>query len=183
MVQIGCPALFLGSAPRFLRVLATPRGDRVLIAARRPTRAAARALLTRLGEAQAAKELPAEFLELYGLARYRSATRAAWRSCGRPAKSARGAVAPHRGAISPISQPTLFLWGEREPYAPRSMPLARAPLCLTSCCSWCPLPTCHGWTIPRRAGTRSSGSLAKNTEDPPRRVVYSQPRHTFPITR
>jgi pimeloyl-ACP methyl ester carboxylesterase len=117
MVQIGCPALFLGSAPRFLRVQATPVGT-VLMAARRPTRAAARALLIRLGEAQAAKELPAN-----------SSSCVAWPATGRPpgrdggpagwpAKSARGAVAPHRGAISPGQSATLFLWGEREPYAP-----------------------------------------------------------------
>lgn len=84
------------------------------MAARRPTPAAARALLTRLGEAQAAKELPAEFLELYGLARYRPATGAAWRALLDGLLSL-GALTEEQ--LAAVSQRTLFLWGDREPFA------------------------------------------------------------------
>lgn len=122
MVQLGCPALALGtSAPVFLRLLSVPAVGNMIARQMQP-RSPAEAVrgLKMLGmPAAVAASLPQVVIDttqaMYSLPTYR----AAWTTLGQAVLTLRGAkprYALGAAELARVSPPVLFIWGERDPF-------------------------------------------------------------------
>jgi len=120
MVQLGCPALILGtSAPRPMRLLSIPLLNRALFPVTTPgTIEQARKGLSMVGcSAETRQSLPDVFLETMVHMFNLPVRRAAWLSLMRTALRPRGANPSYQlqpDDLSRIEHPVLFIWGDND---------------------------------------------------------------------
>ncbi|MCF7803872.1 MAG: alpha/beta hydrolase [Candidatus Marinimicrobia bacterium] len=122
IVQLGCPALLLGtSAPLFNRLLSVPGLNRMLLPLMQPDGPEeARDGLLRMGSPEATlREIPDIMAETVCLEFNSPQYPLAWLSLMRAALRLWGANTKYRldeKALGRITQPTLFVWGEKDPF-------------------------------------------------------------------
>jgi len=114
--QVGCPALVLGtSAPVPMRLLSVRRLNRLMT--RIGPRQTGRTVLRQLGDGAAADIVPPAFLECMEAAAELPTWWPASLSLLEAALRLRGARVPlSEGELGRIAQPTLFVWGTRDPF-------------------------------------------------------------------